>query len=118
MKRARTSSPNQPEDIRRRPCRLAQAPGGARCAAMRSPPSRSLHALERLALGHLDGSDAVGLGGLERRVEALHGAGDEVSFAASLIALLRKRQAVPGAQRAPFPLERHVNQTAAVGEEV
>src|SRR5215208_3059896 len=62
-----------------------------------------LHALERLLLRHFDRSDALGVRGLESRVEALHGAGDQLFLAAALSAI---------------PLERYVDQATAVGEEV
>src|SRR5215218_5948911 len=102
MRRARTSSPNRPEDTPR-PSGRAQAPGRARRAAMRSSRASSLHALERLALGHVDRRGALGLRGLDRDLEPLHGAGDEAGLVTAVLAV---------------PLHRHVDQAAAVGEEV
>ena len=77
----------------------------ARWSPRRYRLAGGLHALERLALGHLDRRDAVGLGGLER---------------ASRAAPWRRRSGSRLAPGAPVavPLARDVDQAAAVGEEV
>src|SRR5829696_1151346 len=61
------------------------------------------HALERLALGHLDRRRGLGLGGLEGELEALHRPRDQLGLARPAI---------------PVPLSRDMDQAAAVGEEV
>src|SRR5919107_2337886 len=91
MKRARTSSPNQPQDIPQpwSPRDLSVAGG--------------VHALERLALRHLDRRRALRLGGLESELEALHRPGNQLRLARTAVAV---------------PLGGYVDQPAAVGEEV
>src|SRR5688572_27134051 len=61
------------------------------------------HALERLALGHLDRRRALRFGGLEGELEALHRTGDQLGLTRTAVAV---------------PLRGHVNQASAVGEEI
>src|SRR5215210_49707 len=72
-------------------------------ATRRLSVAGGVHALQRLALGHLDRRRALRVGGLEGELEAFHRAGDQLALFGPAVSV---------------PLGRDVDQAAAVGEEV